>query len=40
MKDAPELVIPPQFEKAGEFLKTCAPEVSELYTRIWTDVNK
>jgi len=40
MKDAPELVIPPQFEKAGEFLTTCAPEVSELYTRIWTDVNK
>jgi spermidine/putrescine transport system substrate-binding protein len=40
MKDAPELVVPARFEKAGEFLTTCPPEVSELYTRIWTDVNK
>ncbi|HSI40773.1 MAG TPA: extracellular solute-binding protein [Xanthobacteraceae bacterium] len=40
MKDAPELVVPAQFEKAGEFLTACPPEVSELYTRIWTDVNK
>lgn len=40
MKDAPELVIPAQFEKAGEFLQACPPEVNELYTRIWTDVNK
>jgi len=40
MKDAPELVIPAQFEKAGEFLQTCEPAVNELYTRIWTDVNK
>ncbi|MBS7544252.1 extracellular solute-binding protein [Ancylobacter oerskovii] len=40
MKDAPELVIPEQFKKAGEFLAACAPEVNELYTRIWTDVNK
>ncbi|MBX3584670.1 MAG: extracellular solute-binding protein [Rhizobiaceae bacterium] len=40
MKDAPELVIPAEFQGAGEFLTTCAPEVSELYTRIWTDVNK
>jgi len=40
MKDAPELVIPAEFEAAGEFLETCSPEVSALYTRIWTDVNK
>ncbi|MCB4769790.1 extracellular solute-binding protein [Ancylobacter sp. Lp-2] len=40
MKDAPELVVPAQYEKAGEFLTACPPEVSELYTRIWTDVNK
>ncbi len=40
MKDAPELVVPPQFEKAGEFLATCAPDVAQLYARIWTDVNK
>lgn len=40
MKTAPELVIPAEYEKAGEFLKACPPEVSDLYTRIWTDVNK
>lgn len=40
MKDAPELVVPAEFKDAGQFLTTCSPEVSELYTRIWTDVNK
>ena len=40
MKTAPELVIPAEFEKAGEFLKTCSPEVSALYSRIWTDIQK
>ncbi|MBB3771210.1 spermidine/putrescine transport system substrate-binding protein [Angulomicrobium tetraedrale] len=40
MKTAPELSVPAQFEKAGEFLTACPPEVSQLYTRIWTDVNK
>ena len=40
MKDAPELVVPPEFEKAGEFLASCDPVVQQLYTRIWTDVQK
>ena len=40
MKDAPEIVIPAEFEKAGEFLVSCSPEVVDLYSRIWTDVNK
>lgn len=40
MKNAPELVVPAEFENAGEFLETCSPEVSQLYARIWTDVNK
>ncbi|RVB45501.1 putrescine/spermidine ABC transporter substrate-binding protein, partial [Mesorhizobium sp. M7A.F.Ca.CA.004.05.1.1] len=40
MKDAPELVVPPELEKAGEFLTPCSPEVQQLYTRIWTDVQK
>ena len=40
MKDAPELVVPKEFEAAGEFLKPCAPEVNELYTKIWTEVLK
>lgn len=40
MQDAPELVVPPEFEKAGEFLATCEPDVQQLYTRIWTDLQK
>jgi spermidine/putrescine transport system substrate-binding protein len=40
MKDAPELVIPAEYEKAGEFLAGCSPDVVDLYSRIWTDVNK
>ena len=40
MKDAPELVTPAEYEKAGEFLEACSPEVVDLYSRIWTDVNK
>jgi len=40
MKDAPELVVPAEFEEAGEFLLSCSPEVQQLYTRIWTDVQK
>jgi len=40
MKDAPELVVPKELEAAGEFLKPCAPEVTEMYTKIWTDLLK
>jgi spermidine/putrescine transport system substrate-binding protein len=40
MKDAPELVVPAEFQAAGEFLTTCPPEVADLYARIWTDVSK
>lgn len=40
MKTAPELVVPAEFEKAGEFLETCSPETASLYSRIWTDVQK
>ncbi len=40
MKDAPELIVPAEFEKAGEFLSSCSPEVANLYTRIWTEVQK
>ena len=40
MKDAPELVVPTEFANAGEFLEACSPEIVELYSRIWTDVNK
>lgn len=40
MKDAPELNVPAEFQAAGEFLKSCAPEVTDLYTRIWTELLK
>lgn len=40
MKTAPELVVPAEFEKAGEFLQSCSPDVVSLYSRIWTDVQK
>jgi spermidine/putrescine transport system substrate-binding protein len=40
MRDAPELVVPKEFEAAGEFLTPCPPEVNDIYARIWTDVLK
>ena len=40
MKTAPELVVPAEFEKAGQFLESCSPEIVDLYSRIWTDVQK
>lgn len=40
MKGAPELSVPAEYQKAGEFLTACAPEVTQLYSRIWTDLNK
>jgi spermidine/putrescine transport system substrate-binding protein len=40
MKGAPELN-PPDYVKANPvFSKVCDPEIQELYTRIWTDVQK
>jgi len=40
MKDAPEIKIPAEFVDKGHFIPACPPEVSELYTKIWTDVQK
>jgi spermidine/putrescine transport system substrate-binding protein len=40
MKTAPELTVPPELQSAGVFLQACPPEINELYTKIWTDVNK
>jgi spermidine/putrescine transport system substrate-binding protein len=40
MQGAPELVVPPEFADKGEFLTTCEPDVNELYTKIWTEVQK
>jgi len=40
MTTAPEIVIPADLKAAGKFNQTCPPEVQQLYTRIWTDLQK
>ena len=40
MKDAPEVVIPEEFQEYGHFNPTCSPEVQKLYTAIWTELQK
>ena len=40
LKTAPEIVVPEELVAAGSFTQTCSPEVMELYTRIWTDLQK
>ncbi len=40
MKGAPELDIPAEFLPNGVPSETCPPEVQELYTKIWTELQK
>ena len=40
MQDAPEINVPAEFLDMGSFTPACPPEVTELYTKIWTDVLK
>ena len=40
MKDAPELVIPPELVDKGVFLPTCGPTAQESITAIWTELQK
>jgi spermidine/putrescine transport system substrate-binding protein len=40
LKDAPELSVPAEFQKAGEWIITCPPEVNEVYSKIWKDLLK
>jgi spermidine/putrescine transport system substrate-binding protein len=40
MKDAPEVVIPEAAKAKGEFQKMCAPETQDIYTKIWTELQK
>ncbi|MFN7008587.1 MAG: extracellular solute-binding protein [Allorhizobium sp.] len=40
MKAAPEVNIPEEFKAAGKFNLACAPEVQEIYTKIWTEIQK
>ena len=32
--------IPAEFVDKGNFMPTCPPEVNELYTKIWTELQK
>lgn len=38
MKNAPEVNIPAEFADKGRFNLACAPEVQQIYTKIWTDL--
>ena len=40
MKGAHELVVPEDKKAVAEFMTLCDPEIQELYTRIWTDLQK
>jgi spermidine/putrescine transport system substrate-binding protein len=40
MKTAPEINVPQKFADKGQFMQTCPPDVNELYTAIWTDLQK
>jgi spermidine/putrescine transport system substrate-binding protein len=40
MKDAPEIVIPPELADKGVFSKTCTGKAQEYITAIWTDLLK
>jgi spermidine/putrescine transport system substrate-binding protein len=40
MKDAPEIVIPADLKDKGHFIPTCSPKAQEMYTKIWTELQK
>lgn len=40
MATAPEVIIPEEFKASGHFVPTCPPEVQEIYTAIWTELQK
>ena len=40
MKDAPEVIIPEEVKSLGKLGYTCPAEVQELYTKIWTELQK
>jgi len=40
MKTANEIVIPAELADKGKFVLACPPEVTEMYTKIWTDLQK
>jgi len=40
LKNAPEIVVPAEFVDKGAFQLQCPPEVNDIYTRIWTELQK
>jgi spermidine/putrescine transport system substrate-binding protein len=40
MKDAPEINVPEQFAALGEFQVRCSQEATDMYTAIWTELQK
>jgi spermidine/putrescine transport system substrate-binding protein len=40
MKDAPEIKVPEQFAALGEFQVRCPQEATDMYTAIWTELQK
>jgi spermidine/putrescine transport system substrate-binding protein len=40
MKDAPEVIIPEAVKPYGELQVLCSPEVQEIYSKIWTELQK
>jgi spermidine/putrescine transport system substrate-binding protein len=40
MKDAPEIKVPDKFEALGAFQVRCPPEANDMYTKIWTEIQK
>lgn len=40
MKGAPEVEIPADAQPKGQFFKLCEPEVTALYTQVWTELLK
>ncbi|MFC3204854.1 extracellular solute-binding protein [Aquamicrobium soli] len=40
MKDAPEVVIPEEAKARGELQRLCSQEVQDIYSKIWTDLQK
>lgn len=40
MKTANEIVVPAELDSKGKFSLACSPEVTEIHTKIWTDLQK
>lgn len=40
MKDAPEVIIPEAVKPLGELQHLCSPAVQEIYSKIWTELQK